>query len=200
MTRWIVRNGMMTVAILFWMVFGLGCQKKEPQQKGAPPATRATRAPATSTSASTPPAAAPAPVASAPAYKPRYAQRMFEVALRFHLLGKSVAKDNWGYANQQAVELYETFKSDLPNVQPAFRIAAGVDLKALRAAFTEQSLRALMDVTAKKDKPSFARAYRDAATACNGCHDAVGKGFVKVKLAPGGTFEDTLDLAAGAGK
>ena len=172
------------------------CKKKEPSP---PPLGAAAPAvfPAPRASPAAPaPGAAPAPPA-APAvagYKPRYAQRMFEVALRFHLAGKSVEKGNWDYATHQATELFETFKNDLPNVLPATNVPPGVDIKGLRAQFTNAQLVALVDAAKKRDKKGWDAAYVGAAAGCNSCHAQVGKQFIAIQAKPGNTFEDIIGL------
>jgi len=163
-----------------------GCKKKEP----TPPAKTMTDAPATAP-APVAPAAAPAPAAG---YKPRYAQRMFEVALRFHLAGKAVDKNNWDYATHQAYELVETFKNDLPYVLPAANVPPGVDLKGLRAQFTSGPATALLDAAKKRDRKLWDAAYANAAQSCNACHAQVGKGFITIKAKAGNTFEDLIGL------
>lgn len=173
----------------------LACKKKEPQRPSQPTAA-APGVSAVPGAAAVAPAIVPAPAAPA-AYKPRYAQRMFEVALRFHLLGKTADKGNWGYATHQAVELYETFKSDLPNVLPATNLPAGVDIKKLRADYTEGQLAALVAAARKQDKGAFEKAYAEAGAGCNTCHGQVGKSFVVIKAKPGTTFEELLALEAG---
>lgn len=174
------------VAIVTALSFSVlpACKKKEPTPKRAevPAATAA-------------PAAAPPPAA----YKPRYAQRMFEVTLRMQLLARSVDQGNWGYAGQQAVELYETFKQDLPVVLPANGVNPGVDLKAMRAAYTNGQLQPLVAATQKRDRAAFDKLYAEAIIGCNACHGAVGKGFVVIKANPKAAhFSELIDVAAGA--
>jgi len=174
------------------LLLGGGCKKKETPAPARAPAMAPAPAPA--------PAASPAPAPPPEVYKPRYAQRMFEVLLRFHLAGRSVAKGNWGYAHQQAFELVETFRHDLTKVLPATRIPAGVDLKGLRSAFTDTQLVALLAATEKKDRAAFDKAYKETAAGCNSCHNQVGRQFLVLRETPGKDVEDLIDLAAGAGK
>ena len=195
-----MRYACVVVALSLSLSLSPACKKKEPTpsngSKSAAPVVTAAPAPPVA-----PPAASPAPPVAAPAasYKPRYAQRMFEVTMRMHLLARAVDQGNWGYANQQAVELYETFKQDLPAVLPANGVTPGIDLKAMRGGYTEGQLRPFLEATQKRDRGAFDKLFAEAIAGCNACHGAVGKGFVVIKANPKAThFTELIDVAAGA--
>jgi hypothetical protein len=125
---------------------------------------------------------------------------MFEVLQRFQIAGAASQKGNWGLVHQQAYELLETFRGDLPHVLPAVRIPTGVDLKGLRSAYAETQLTALLAAAEKRDRATFEKAYKEAAAGCNACHNQVDRKFIIIREVPQRSIEDQLDIGAGAGK
>jgi hypothetical protein len=188
-----MRSFLLSSFVAIVLSLSISCKKKEPP-KG--PATPVASTPAPGQGA--PPA--PAMPAAPEVYKPRYAQRMFEVLTRFYLAGAAAEKGNWGLVYQEAFELSETFKYDLTKVLPAVRIPAGVDLKGLRSAFTNTQLSGLLAAAEKKDKAGFLKSYAETAAGCNGCHNQINRAFLVIKDKPQATWEDVLDIGAGAGK
>lgn len=115
---------------------------------------------------------------------------MMEYGLRFALAWEAVQAGNWGMAEYQideAVEIQEVGETTRP---------AKADLLK---SFEDSSIDPLLDAIAAQDKNRFENAFADAINACNGCHQATGHPYVRVRV-PTAEVADYLDLAAGAGQ
>jgi mono/diheme cytochrome c family protein len=109
----------------------------------------------------------------------RYGDAMSEVGRRFELAGRAAAAGRFALARFEIGEIDEVFDEDLPHAEPP-KERANVDLAALAKAFAETNLPALDRAADARDRAAFARAFQEAAVACNGCHAGSGHGFIDI--------------------
>jgi hypothetical protein len=123
----------------------------------------------------------PAPVA---AEGPRYGAVMSEVGRRFELAGRAAQAGRFALADFEVGELQELFEEDLPRAELP-QEGPSASLPAMAAAFLQTQAPALKRAAAAKNLAAFAQAFATAATACNGCHQASGHGFIEIPGQPG---------------
>ncbi len=107
----------------------------------------------------------------------RYGDVMTEVGRRFEQAGRAVSANRWELADYDVGEIREIFEGDLQTARTPADVHA--DLRALA-----RSVGALPDdlqrAVASRDLHVFQSAFARAATACNACHVAAGKGYIEV--------------------
>jgi len=112
----------------------------------------------------------------------RYGDLMAEVGRRFERSGRAVLADRWELASYDLEELEECFERDLARATPPPEVK--IDLRTLAKAYLEVHT-ALKNATGGRDRAVFAAKFERAATACNGCHEAAGKGYIVVPVRMG---------------
>lgn len=115
---------------------------------------------------------------------------MGDVARRFELLGKAADGERFDLADYELGEIEETFDDTLPHATPP-REGHPEVLPALAKSFRETNIPDLKKAIAAHDKPAIASAFARTATACNGCHQASGHGFIEVPVVFGHAIPNT---------
>lgn len=113
-----------------------------------------------------------------------YGTAMADVARRFELLGRAASGGRFELAEYQLGEIEEQFTETLPRAAPP-REGHPEVLPAMASAFAQTTVTDLRRAIAARDRARFNAAFERAATACNGCHQASGHGFIEVPMTPG---------------
>lgn len=119
-----------------------------------------------------------------------YGTAMADVARRFELLGLAAIAGRYELAEYQLGEIEEQFTETLPHALPP-REGHPEVLPAMASAFTQTTIADLRRGLAARDRTQFDAAFERAATACNGCHQASGHGFIDVPTSPGRSIPNT---------
>ena len=120
----------------------------------------------------------------APEPKPRYGAVMAEVGQRFERAGRAASVGRFELAGFEVGELDELFTEDLPRAElPKEGSSAALATEA--DAFAKTYPDRLKKAAAARDLGAFRDAFRDAAAACNACHQASGHGFIEIPTVPG---------------
>jgi cytochrome c553 len=115
---------------------------------------------------------------SAPPPGKHFGDLMSEVGRRFERLGRAVAAGRWELADYDLGEIGEVFEQDVPTALMPPEVH--VDLRSMAQAFAATTPADLEKAIAARDRGAFEAAFARAATACNGCHRAAGRGFIEV--------------------
>lgn len=127
----------------------------------------------------------------APASPPvGYGTAMADVARRFELLGRAATAGRYELADYQLGEIEEHFVETLPHAAPP-REGHPEVLPAMATAFAQTTIADLRRSLATHDRTQFNAAFERTATACNGCHQASGHGFIEVPTTPGRSIPNT---------
>lgn len=113
-----------------------------------------------------------------------YGTAMADVARRFELLGRAASGGRFELAEYQLGEIEEQFTETLPHAAPPREGHPDV-LPAMASAFAKTTVADLRRALTARDRTQFNTAFERAATACNGCHQASGHGFIEVPTTPG---------------
>ena len=87
--------------------------------------------------------------------------------------GKS---SNWDLARYEIDELREAMEA----AQNLHATKNGVDISKVLAAVNQSQISQLSEAVDKKNQRNFTHAYNEALSACNGCHEESGHGFIKI--------------------
>lgn len=115
----------------------------------------------------------------------RYGPLMVELGRRYEVLGRASLAGRHELAAYELHEIEEMFEDDFPHAAAPSSTPPGVDLRALREAFSREHLPPLEAAVRARDAAAFRAAFEAASRSCNGCHAAVRKGFIEVPTAPG---------------
>jgi hypothetical protein len=119
-----------------------------------------------------------------------YGTVMAEVARRFELLGRAASAGRFELADYQLGEIVEQFEETLPHAAPP-REGHPEVLPELANAFLESKIPVLRRALDSRDRAQAAAAFKRVATACNGCHQASGHGFIEVPVVTGRSIPST---------
>ncbi|HEX7603432.1 MAG TPA: hypothetical protein VF316_17555, partial [Polyangiaceae bacterium] len=98
--------------------------------------------------------------------------------------GRAASSGRFELAAFEAGELDELFRGDLPRAdlpKEGSSAALAVESDAFAKAYPAR----LKTAAAARDLAVFSNAFRDAAVACNACHQASGHGFIEIPTVPG---------------
>jgi hypothetical protein len=123
-----------------------------------------------------------------------YGTVMGEVARRFELLGRAAAAGRFELAEYQLGEIAEAFEEALPHAAPP-REGHPEVLPGMASAFLQKSIPELRRALAVRDRAQATALFGQTATACNGCHQASGHGFIEIPVTPGHGIPNTDPLA-----
>ncbi|MFN7698851.1 MAG: hypothetical protein ACK6CU_27060 [Deltaproteobacteria bacterium] len=129
-----------------------------------------------------------APAEAAP--RVGYGTAMADVARRFELLGRATIAGRYELAEYQLGEIEEQFEETLPHAAPPKEGHPEV-LPAMVSAFVQTNVPDLRRALTTRDRAQAAAAFERTATACNGCHQASGHGFIEVPLVAGRSIPNT---------
>ena len=116
--------------------------------------------------------------------RPRYGAVMSEVGQRFERAGRAATAGRFELAAFEAGELDELFREDLPRADLP-KEGSSSALAAESDAFVKAYPARLKTAASARDLAAFSNAFRDAALACNACHQASGHGFIEIPTVPG---------------
>jgi cytochrome c553 len=123
-----------------------------------------------------------------------YGTVMADVARRFELFGRAATAARFALADYQLGEIAEQFEESLAHAAPP-REGHPEVLPALAHAFLATNLPDLRRALAARDHTQVAAAFERTATACNGCHQASGHGFIEVPRVAGHGIPNTDPIA-----
>jgi mono/diheme cytochrome c family protein len=123
-----------------------------------------------------------------------YGTVMADVARRFELFGRAAQAARFELSEYQLGEIAEQFEDALAHAAPPKEGHSEV-LPALAAAFLNTNIPDLRRALAARDGDLISAAFARAATACNGCHQASGHGFIEVPSVAGRSIPNTAPLA-----
>lgn len=113
---------------------------------------------------------------------------MADVGRRFELAGRAASARRFELAAYEVDELREALEelpsAELPKEGNTAILLPNAD------AFQKGAARDLMKAAETKNPKAFEDAFRQAAAACNGCHQASGHGFIEVPSIPGKPVPD----------
>ena len=116
--------------------------------------------------------------------RPRYGAVMSEVGQRFERAGRAATAGRFELAAFEAGEIDELFREDLPRADLP-KEGSSSALAAESDAFVKAYPARLKTAASARDLAAFSNAFRDAALACNACHQASGHGFIEIPTVPG---------------
>lgn len=106
---------------------------------------------------------------------------MGDIGRRFELFGRACDGGRFELAEYELGEIGETFEDKLGNAEPP-REGHPEVLPPMERDFVETELPNLQRAVASRDRSAAVAAFRQAAEACNSCHEASGHGFIEVPL------------------
>jgi len=122
-----------------------------------------------------------------------YGSAMTDIARRFEILGRAGSAGRLELARYELGEISEQFEQSLPHAAPP-REGHPEVLPALESAFLQQSMPELRRALSAHGRATFPTTFARIATACNGCHQASGHGFIEVPTSPGHSIPCTDPL------
>lgn len=144
------------------------------------------------------PASSTAPASSsAAAPKVGLGTVMVQVAQRFEVAGRAANANRFALAAFEAGEIEELFETDVPGAELP-KEGPTAHIPAMAKAFLADNAPELKKAAAAGDRAAFAVAFHNAASVCNGCHQAAAKGFIVVPSEPGKAVPDLDPLPAAA--
>lgn len=114
---------------------------------------------------------------------------MADVGRRFELLGRAGTAGRFELAEYERGEIEESFET-LGDAEPPKEGHPEV-LAGLATTFTKTTLPELERALATHDRAQIDAAFARTATACNGCHQASGHGFIEVPTVAGHAVPST---------
>jgi hypothetical protein len=105
-------------------------------------------------------------------YVPRLSDIMVATQLRHFKLWYASQVRNWDLASYELAQIRGSFD----NAMELFRKTPGADTTKMT-----QSLEETGNAIAAKDNAKFVKAYDGLTSACNGCHQAAGFGFIVIR-------------------
>jgi len=114
-------------------------------------------------------------------YMPRLGDIMGQTQLRHIKLWFAGKLQNWELADYEAGQI----KASLADAAGLYR---GIPVEAL--SLTVDPLKAIGEAIAAKDSAKFAHAFEGLTAACNGCHAAIGRGFIVIQVPTASPFSD----------
>jgi hypothetical protein len=120
---------------------------------------------------------------------------MAQIARRFELAGRAASANRFELAEFEAGEIEELFETDVPGAEMP-KEGPTAPIPVLAKAFLSTNAPELKKAAGAKDRAAFSAAFRNAAAACNGCHQASAKGFIQVPSELGKAVPDIEPLPA----
>ncbi len=109
-------------------------------------------------------------------YAPGLGEIMTLQQMRHAKLWFAGAARNWPLADYELDELKEGFE----DAAKLHSVHDGVPVGEMIAKLTPDPLRQLSSAISKKDSAGFARAFDRLTAACNACHQAANRGFIRI--------------------
>ena len=124
---------------------------------------------------------APLAAAQQDAYRPPLGDIMGAIQLRHIKLWFAGKLGNWELASYEVEEI----KASLENAAYLYR---GIPAEVVTN--TADPIQAIRDAIKAKDNAAFAKGYGDLTSACNGCHQGIGRGFIIIQVPTASPFVD----------
>jgi hypothetical protein len=132
------------------------------------------------------PAAHDGAAAGSEGYVPGLGEIMSLQQMRHAKLWLAGAQGNWALADYELDELREGFE-DASKLHPTFE---GVPVAAMIAALTPAPLEALGKAIKGRGAADFRRSFDSLTAACNACHQAAHRSFIRITRPKGSTFSN----------
>jgi hypothetical protein len=131
--------------------------------------------------------AAPAPPPDHPkTYIPDLGDFMRTIQIHHEKLWLSARAKNWPLVGYQLSEMKETF-SDVADLVPNYK---SVPVGQMIEAITVGPIANLEKAVEDKDSKTFAAAFDELTAACNKCHTAASRGFIRIRRPSSSTFSN----------
>ena len=118
---------------------------------------------------------------SANVYKPSLGDIMGATQLRHFKLWFAGKLQNWDLARYELEQIKASF-SDAATLYPGIPIA-DMSIMSDPGRRLDQAIEA-------KDSAKFAKAFEDMTAGCNACHQAIGRGFIAIRLPTSSPFSN----------
>ena len=118
---------------------------------------------------------------SANGYKPSLGDIMGATQLRHFKLYFAGKLQNWDLARYELEQIKASF-TDAATLYPGIPIA-DMSIMSEPAKQLDQAIEA-------KDSAKFAKAFEDMTAGCNSCHQAIGRGFIAIRLPTSSPFSN----------
>lgn len=129
-------------------------------------------------------AAAQAPGgSSSPNYIPHLGDIMGATQLRHFKLSFAGKLRNWDLAAYELEQIVESF-------QDAATLYPGIPVTDM--TIVADPVRRLREAIEKKDSQKFSAAFNELTVACNGCHQAIGRGFILIQVPTSSPFSNQI--------
>ncbi|HUO53665.1 MAG TPA: hypothetical protein VMU18_02910 [Rhodoblastus sp.] len=122
------------------------------------------------------------------AYSPDLAEIMSGVQLRHFKLAFAGKLKNWPLADYELAQLRKNF-GDAARFHPEFET---VPVAKLIKEFSEPALDEVDAALKAKDEAAFNKAFGRLTEACDSCHKAAGKGFIKIRVPTASPFSNQV--------
>jgi cytochrome c553 len=123
-----------------------------------------------------------AEVARLTSIMPGQAQAMTQIAYNFSNLWFAAQAGNWPLAKFYIDETRVRIRWAM-RITPNRRISTGqLDLLPIAASIEENQIKAVADAVAAQDQTTFRNAYTGLMQACQGCHEASEKPFLRLQI------------------
>ncbi len=120
----------------------------------------------------------PNPAASTHAgYTPHTGEIMGLVQMRHAKLWLAGSASNWELADYELGEIKEGL-DDVVKYHPVFK--TGARLAQMLGKFVDGPMEDTRKAIAAKDSAKFEHAFNELTKSCNACHQAAGRGFIKI--------------------
>jgi hypothetical protein len=129
-----------------------------------------------------------------PAARVQYGTAMADVARRFELLGRAGAAGRFELAQYELGEIAERFEETLPHAAHP-REGHPAVIPARVSSFLQTRVPDLQRSLMARDRAAATAGFGRMATACNGCHQVSGHGFIEVPLVAGHSIPSTDPVA-----
>ena len=116
-------------------------------------------------------------------YIPHLGDIMGTMQLRHFKLSFAGKLRNWELAAYELDQIKESFQ-DAATLYPGIPVA---DMTTMA-----EPVRRLGEAIQKKEPNKFASAFSELTAACNGCHQAIGRGFIVIKVPTSSPFSNQV--------
>jgi len=124
---------------------------------------------------------APLAVAQQELYRPPLGDIMGKIQLRHIKLWFAGKAGSWELANYEVDEIRASLES-------AADLYRGIPVELVTN--TADPIQAIRDAIAAKDSAAFAKGYGELTTACNACHEGIGRSFIVIQKPTASPFTD----------
>ena len=124
---------------------------------------------------------APASLAQGEAYVPGLGDIMTTIQMRHIKLWFAGKLENWDLADYELSQIRQS-------LEDAATLYSGIPVEYVGA--TVDPIKAIDAAIKAKDGAKFTKGYAALTTACNACHQGIGRGFISIQVPTASPFSD----------